>query len=183
MDHGVQCPLPLPVLDAMPTAATSIGNPLSPHTDGARAKDMLDVARSNVAKFLSASPEEVIFTSGGTEANNAAVWGLSAAAEGKGRHIIVSAIEHLSVMDAAERLVRQGWEITRLPVDRYGMIDPDDLRKSLRAQMEIGQVLEVIANDPGIVNDLPMWCKSTGQEFISIEEKDGEYRGMVRKLK
>ena len=134
MDHGMQCPLPLPVLDAMLTAATSIGHPLSPHADGARASDMLDVARSNVAKLMSASPEEVIFTSGGTEANNAAVWGLSAAAEGKGRHIIVSAIEHLSVMDAAERLVRQGWEITRLPVDRYGMIDPDDLRKSLRAQ-------------------------------------------------
>ena len=70
-------------------------------------------------------------------------------------------------------------------IDTFGLICPMPIVKTAKAinEMEIGQVLEVIANDPGIVNDLPMWCKSTGQEFISIEEKDGEYRGMVRKLK
>ncbi|MEO0228162.1 MAG: cysteine desulfurase family protein, partial [candidate division WOR-3 bacterium] len=88
--------------------------------------------RSNVAKLINARPEEIIFTSCGSESNNLAIKGVAYAQRQKGKHIIISSIEHFSVLQAAKRLGQEGFEITYLPVDKYGFIAPDELEKNLR---------------------------------------------------
>ncbi len=108
------------------------GNAQSMHSLGQRAKDALENARSNVAKLINASPEEIIFTSCGSESNNLAIKGIAYANRKRGKHLIVSSIEHFSALQAAKRLQQDGFEVTYLPVDKYGFVSPDDLKRNIR---------------------------------------------------
>jgi cysteine desulfurase len=116
----------------LPYVGEVYGNPQSVHSRGAAAKDVLDEARQKTASFLNAAPREIIFASCGSEANNLAVKGTAAARQADGRHIIVSAIEHFSVLHAAKRLAKSGFELTVIGVDKYGTVMFDQLAEAIR---------------------------------------------------
>ena len=121
------------VLEAMlPYLKENYGNPQNMHSVGAVAKDALDNARQSVADFISSKPSEIYFTSCGSESNNFAIKGIADANAQKGKHIIVSAIEHFSVLYAARRLEKNGFEVTLLPVNKLGEVNVNDLRAALR---------------------------------------------------
>jgi len=105
------------------------GNPSSPHWAGAPAKRMVEASRKRVASLLSCSPEEVVFTSGGSEANNFALKGAFFARGDRPAHIITTQIEHPSILGPCEFLERQGARVTYLPVDDTGLVNPDDVRR------------------------------------------------------
>ena len=121
------------VLDAMlPYMKDFYGNASSVHQFGRTARAAIDAARVKVAALLgAASPEEIIFTSGGTESDNYAIKGVAYALKNKGNHIITSAIEHHAVYNTCKFLEKEGYQVTYLGVDQYGMINPDDLRKAI----------------------------------------------------
>jgi cysteine desulfurase len=134
LDHSAATPLLPAVREAMlPFLSESFGNPLSLHNWGDPPRDAMDKAREQVAALISAdSPEEIIFTSCGTESNNFAIKGLAAALQNKGRHIIISAIEHFSVMNSARSLEKMGFQLTLIPVDKNGLVNPEDVSNNLR---------------------------------------------------
>ena len=102
-------------------------------TEGAQAKEALDLSRRQVAQLVNAEPEEIMFTASGSEGNNLALKGITSARQDKGRHVIVSAIEHVSVLNTARTLGRHGFEVTDvLPVDRQGLVDPAVVKAAIR---------------------------------------------------
>ena len=132
MDHAGTTPLDPRVLEAMlPALSEHFGNPSSVHTVGQEAKRLLDDAREKVARILGCRTSEVVFTSGGTEADNAAIKGVAAALQGTGNHIVTSAIEHHAVLHTCQYLENMGFEVTYLPVDSYGLVDPDDVARAI----------------------------------------------------
>jgi len=121
------------VLETMlPYLNEEYSNAQSMHSLGQRAKDAMESARANVSELINCHPDEVIFTSCGSESNNLAIKGIAYAYRQKRKHIIVSGIEHFSALQAAKRLTQEGFEITYLPVDKYGFVSTDDLKKNLR---------------------------------------------------
>jgi cysteine desulfurase len=131
LDHNASTPVHPEVLEAMlPYFSERYGNPSSIHGFGRAAREGMDVARERVASFLKAGKDEIVFTSGGTESDNMAIKGV-AAARGRG-HIITSAVEHHAVLRTCSALEAQGFAVTVLPVDGYGMVDPDDVRRAIR---------------------------------------------------
>lgn len=133
LDHSATTPVDPRVVAAMlPYFTQKAGNASSVHTFGQEARAAVDRARREVASLIGAKPNEIIFHSGGTEANNLAIRGLCEAAEHYGKHIITTAIEHPSVRGVCEALEKRGWEVTRLPVHDNGIIRVDDIRSSVR---------------------------------------------------
>lgn len=133
LDHAATTPLLPEVREAMlPYLGELFGNPSCLHDWGDAAREALDTAREQVARLIGASAEEVIFTGSGTESNNFAIKGLALAKQDKGKHIIVSSIEHFSVLHSAKTLEKWGFEITEVPVDKHGVIDADEVRKQIR---------------------------------------------------
>jgi len=133
LDNAATTPVLPEVLEAMLPYFTGVyGNPQSLHSWGDKAREAIEKARGQVAALIRGNPQEIIFTSSGTEANNLAIKGLALGQQSKGKHIIVSAIEHFSVLHSARTLEKMGFEITTIPVDKYGIVDPDDVARSLR---------------------------------------------------
>jgi len=133
LDHVATTPVLPEVLEAMlPYFKDAYGNAQSLHDWGDESREAIEDARSRVADLIGAQAEEIIFTSSGTESNNFAIKGLAMAQQSKGKHIVVSAIEHFSVLHSARTLEKWGFEMTQVPVDRYGMINPDEVSRSLR---------------------------------------------------
>lgn len=134
LDHSATTPIDARVLEAMlPYLTERFGNASSVHMFGQEARAAVDRARRQVASLIGARANEIVFTSGGTEANNLAIRGICEATRAPGRHIITSAIEHPSVRGIIEQLEKQGWEITRLPVYDSGIVKIEDLRQALRS--------------------------------------------------
>ena len=133
LDNAAAAPVHPEVLEAMlPYFRGIYGNPQSIHGWGDSARDAVEEARQKVADLIGAQPDEIIFTSSGTESNNLAIKGLAQASQTKGRHIVISAIEHFSVMNSARTLEKQGFEVTNAPVDSYGLVRLDELEASIR---------------------------------------------------
>jgi cysteine desulfurase len=133
LDHSATTPVDPRVLDAMmPYLTDRFGNASSVHRFGQEARAAVDRARRQVAALIGARASEIVFTSGGTEANNVAIRGICEAAGSHGRHIIASVIEHPSVRGVIESLERLGWEVTRLPVYDDGIVRWEDVRAALR---------------------------------------------------
>ena len=131
LDHNASTAVHPEVLEAMlPYFSDQFGNPSSIHGFGREARDGVEAARERVAHFLRVGKDEIVFTSGGTESDNAAVKGI-AAARGRG-HIVTSAVEHHAVLRSVQALEKGGFEATYVPVDGHGMVDPDDVRRALR---------------------------------------------------
>jgi len=133
MDHAAGMPLDPIVFEAMkPYFMESYGNPSSSHSFGTIARNALTESREKVARLIGAEkPEEVIFTSGGTESNNLAIEGVAYRNKEKGNHIITTTIEHISVINICKHLQKQGFEITYVPVDKQGMVDPKKLKDEI----------------------------------------------------
>jgi cysteine desulfurase len=128
LDHASTTPLRSEALDAMyPFLTEQFGNASSAHSFGRKARAALDEAHERVAARLHAEPREIIFTSGGTEANNLAIKGAAWAGKARGHRIVTSPVEHHAVGHTLEYLARFGFEIAEVPVDRYGRVDPDEL--------------------------------------------------------
>jgi len=129
LDHYAASPIPEEVREAMlPFLDVHFGNPSSLHSWGDDARMALEESRAKVADLIGANPEEIIFTSNGTEANNLAIKGMVAGSRRKGKRIVISAIEHFSVMNAAMSLEKKGYELVTVPVDEYGLVDLDELK-------------------------------------------------------
>ena len=133
LDHSATTPLDPEVLQAMmPYLTDEFGNASSVYGLGQAARQAIDQARDEVAAFYGVEAREIIFTSGGTEGDNLALRGIARRNADRGRHVITSTIEHDAVLRSAESLERDGFEVTRLSVDRFGSVDPDALRDALR---------------------------------------------------
>lgn len=128
-------------------------NPSSIHSCGVRAKKILDDARKRIAQFLGVSAKEIILTSGGTESNNLALFGVARAYRMHGNHIIVSSIEHPSILESCAALEREGFEITYLPVDRYGYVNQADLARTITSRTILVSIMYA-HNETGVIQDL-----------------------------
>jgi cysteine desulfurase len=132
-DYGATTPVRPEVVEAMlPYLQEQFGNPLSLHRYGDGPRQAVEEVREKVAQLIGARANEIYFTASGSEANNMAVKGVALMNEKKGRHLVVSAVEHLSVINAAQTMEKMGFEVTRVPVDKYGLVDPADVEKALR---------------------------------------------------
>ena len=132
-DYGATTPVRPEVVEAMlPYLKEQFGNPLSLHHYGDGPRQAVEDAREKVAELIGARGNEIYFTASGSEANNMAVKGVALMNEKKGKHLVVSAVEHLSVINAAQTMEKMGFEVTRVPVDKYGLVDPGDVEKALR---------------------------------------------------
>ena len=147
-DYNATTPLDPAVRQAMlPFLGEIWGNPSSVHHVGRRARALLDDARDRCAKVLGARPSEVIFTSGGTESNNLAIFGTARLLKAKGRHLITSAIEHHAVLHCCEYLAKkEGFELTVLPVDREGLVSPDALKKAIRPETILVSIMLITSS-------------------------------------
>ena len=133
MDHAATTYTAKEVVNAMlPYFSDEFGNPSSVYSIGQSNKKAIDNARTQVAKAINAKPEEIYFTSGGTESDNWALKGVAFANERKGKHIITTSIEHHAILHSCQWLASKGFEITYLPVDKYGMISPESVEKAIR---------------------------------------------------
>lgn len=131
-DHAATTPLRREVLDGMITfLQREYGNPSSIHDTGQRARDAVEYARSQVAQAIGATPREILFTSGGTEANNLAILGAARQWRKRGNHIITSQVEHPSVLDTCRALEAEGFDVTYLPVDETGQVEVDTLLEAI----------------------------------------------------
>lgn len=140
LDHNASTPVHPEVVAAMlPYFEERFGNPSSVHGFGREARDGLEAAREEIAAFLGAGKDEVVFTSGGTESDNVAIKGVALGRE-RG-HLITSRIEHHAVLRTCQALEKQGFEVSYLPVDGYGMVDPDDVRHAIRSDTVLVSVM------------------------------------------
>ena len=155
MDHNATTPVLPDVLDAMlPFQREVFGNPSSVHRYGRRARVAVDDARDAVAEVLGAPPSSVIFSSGGTEASNTVIKGVAQAHRERGRHLVTSQIEHPAVLDACGALERQGYEVTYVPVDQRGVVDPQAVRDSLTDQTILVTIM-LANNEVGTLQPIP----------------------------
>lgn len=133
LDNSATTAVAKEVVDAMlPYFSTEIGNAQSVHSFGQQAKAAVEKARREVALLINSAPNEVVFVSGGTEADNLAIRGIAEAHRDSGRHVITTSIEHPAVLATCEALLRDGYDITYLPVDRGGLVSIDDVRRAIR---------------------------------------------------
>ena len=169
LDHAATTPLDRRVLEAMLPHLRGVpvgGNPSSLHGPGASAREAVEEARASVADLIGARPDEIVFTSGGTESDNLAVLGLAAAEPGKG-HVVVSAVEHAAVRRAAEHLGSRGYEVTVLGVDSDGRVSAEDLADVLRPDTALVAVMWA-NNEVGTVQpvaELAEVCRERGVPF------------------
>ena len=170
LDHAATTPTRPEVVEAMlPYFGDAFGNPSSVYSYGQEAKGAVEEARTQVAGLIGARSEEIIFTSGGTEADNFALKGVACANEHKGDHIITTSIEHHAVTEACKFLGKRGFRITCLPVDKYGLVDPDDVRKAITGKTILVSVMHA-SNEVGTiepVKEIGEIAKEAGVYFHS----------------
>ncbi|WP_198409529.1 cysteine desulfurase family protein [Limnochorda pilosa] len=159
MDHAATTPLRPDVLEAMePYLTEAYGNASSFHAEGQRARHALDEARATTARVLGAEPAEIVFTSGGSEANTMALVGAALARRGGGDRVVVSSVEHPSVLESAQFLARLGFRVTELPVDRAGQVDPEVLAAAMREGAVLVSV-QVANNEVGTLQPVEELCR------------------------
>jgi cysteine desulfurase len=167
LDHSATTPLRPQVLEAMlPYLRDRFGNASSIHGFGRDVKVALEEAREKVAEIIGAAPSEVFFNSGGTESDNLAIKGAAFANRKKGKHIITSQIEHHAVLESCKFLDKEGFEITYLPTDSRGLLDPEELKKALRDDTTLVSIMHV-NNEVGTIQPI--------QELCAIAKEKGAY--------
>ncbi len=146
-DNSATTPVLPEVLEAMrPYFGERFGNASSIHHHGQETRSAVEGARASVAALLGCRPAEIVFTSGGTEADNLAIFGIA----GAGDHVITSAVEHHAVLNACKHLETQGGDVTYLPVDGLGLVNPDDIRRALRPSTKLITVMTA-NNETGVL--------------------------------
>jgi len=192
-DHIASTPVHPQVMEAMlPYLNGFYGNPQSLHSFGQETASAIESAREKVAQLIEAESEEVFFTSSGTESNNFAIKGMALAQRTKGKNIVVSAVEHQSVLQSLKSLEKSGFSVTEVPVDHFGLVDPEDVRKAITSETilvsvllangEVGTIEPVaavakICKERGVlchtdavdaVGNIPVSVKSLGVDALSL---------------
>jgi cysteine desulfurase len=175
LDHNATTPVDPAVLDAMlPYFSADFGNAASIHTPGQRARSAVETAREQVAALIGARPQEIVFTSGGTESDNHAIFGIVRNAAGASKHIITTQIEHEAVLNTCQALEKDGGtvaggrnaiEVTYLPVDSNGLVDPESVREAIRPQTAVITIMHA-NNELGTVQPLEQIGKIAAQNDI-----------------
>jgi len=193
LDYAATTPTDPEVVKAMlPYFTDSFGNPSSLYSYGQENKAAVDESREKIAGAIGAHSDEIIFTSGGTEADNTALAGVAWANKDRGRHIITTTVEHHAILETCHFLGKNGFDITYVPVDKYGMVDPDDIKRSItpktvlvsvmQANNEVGSIQPLeeigrIAKEAGVylhtdgvqaVGHIPVDVNSLGVDMLSL---------------
>ena len=193
LDHAATTPADPEVVAVMqPWHSELFGNPSTVYSLGLTSSEALQEAREVVARFLGAAPEEIYFTSGGTESDNWALTGTADALAGKGKHLVTSGIEHHAVLETTEYMEKRGYEVTRVPVDSGGLVDPEDVRRALRpdtilisvmhANNEVGTIQPIaeigkVAKEAGVLfhtdavqtgGKMPLDVNDLGVDMLSL---------------
>jgi cysteine desulfurase len=149
----------------LPFLTDAFGNPSCLHEWGDVPRDAMEAARRQVADLIGGNPEEIIFTASGTESNNTALKGLAMAQQKKGKHIVVSAIEHFSVLNSAKTLEKWGFEYTTVPVDKNGVVNPEDVRKAIRSDTILVSIMQA-NGEIGTIEPIKEIAKITKEKEI-----------------
>jgi len=166
LDNSATTPVLPEVRNAMlPFLTEAFGNPSCLHEWGDVPRDAMEKARGQVAELIGANPEEIIFTGSGTESNNFAIKGLAMAQQKKGKHVVVSAIEHFSVLNSAKTLEKWGFEYSTVPVDKYGAVNPDDVRKAIRGDTILVSIMHA-NGEVGTIEPIKEIAKITKEKDI-----------------
>ncbi len=166
LDYNATSPLDPEVRDAMdPYYQTKYGNASSIHSFGREARAAVDEAREKVAGLIGAGEEEIVFTSGGSEADNFAIKGMAYAHEHKGKHIITSSTEHQAILNTCEYLQGKGFHITYLPVDKYGLVDPENLKQAFTEETILVSIM-LANNEIGTIQPIKELAKITRERKV-----------------
>jgi cysteine desulfurase len=182
-DHNATTPVAPEVLAAMlPYFSEEYGNASSIHTFGQRGRGAVEQARESVAALLGARPAEIMFSSGGTESNNHAIFGVvfgfQGAAFGDRKHVITSAIEHSAVLDPCEALERRGVAVTVLPVDREGIVNPEDVRRAIRPETVLITIM-LANNELGTLEPIEEIGKIAAETGVTLHTDAVQAAGKV----
>jgi len=154
LDHAATTPLAPQVFEAMkPHFSDTFGNPSSIYTLAQQAREAVDVARDKVAKVLNCKTSEIVFTSGGTEADNAAIKGTAIALKNVGNHVITSSIEHHAVLHSCQQLEQMGFDVTYLPVDEFGKVSLSDIENAITAKTILVSII-MVNNEIGTIQQI-----------------------------
>ncbi len=179
LDHNATTPLDPRVAATMADVAAAFpGNPDSPHQVGRQARARLREAQEDVAAAIGANPAEIIFTSGGTESCNLAVLGVARAGADRGRHVVTTAVEHLSVLRSARALEEEGFSVERLPVDTNGLPDPEDLRRALRDDTVLVSVM-LANNETGALLPVRKMAATAAEQDIPFHTDEVQALGKI----
>lgn len=154
LDHSATTPVDKRVVDAMlPYLTEEFGNPSSLHAFGRSAKVALEEAREKIAEVLHSKSNEIVFTAGGSEADNLAIFGAAYSPQARGKHFVTNRAEHHAVFHAFDILEKNGFEVTYVPCDNYGMVHPEDIKKAIRPDTVLVSVMHV-NNEVGTINPI-----------------------------
>jgi cysteine desulfurase len=166
LDHAATTPThPKVVEEMLPYFTTKFGNPSNLHDTGREAKNAIEEARAKTAALIGAKPEEIFFTASGAESNNFALKGLAQANSQKGKHIIVSQIEHFSVLHPVKTLEKAGFTVTALPTDQYGIVDPADVAKAITKETVLVSIMHA-NNEIGSIEPIEEISKITKEKGV-----------------
>ena len=179
LDYNASTPIAPAVLEAMmPYLTTKFGNPSSSHSFGVECRAGIEQARERTANILGCGASEIIFTSGATESNNMVIKGL-AKAVGKGKHFITSQIEHPAVLEPCRHLERFGYSVTYLPVDKYGLVNPDDLAKAITPDTVLVTIMHS-NNEVGTIQDIKELARIASSHGVLFHTDAAQSVGKVR---
>jgi cysteine desulfurase len=154
------------------------GNPSSLHDFGDMVRKALDKAREQAASLIGANEEEIYFTSCGTESNNFALWGLARAYKDRGNHIISSSIEHLSIINPLKEFEKEGWKVSLVPVDEYGSVNPEDVRKEIRKDTVLVSIMHA-NNEVGTIQRIKEISNITKENNILFHSDGAAAAGII----
>ncbi|MFH1226552.1 MAG: cysteine desulfurase NifS [Planctomycetota bacterium] len=180
LDHSATTRVHSSVVEAMnPYWESNYGNPSSLHHKGRQAREAVEKSRQDIARLINADPKEIIFTSGGTEADNLAIFGVVNAQQPKGKHIITSQIEHHAVLNACTLLSKQGYEVTFLPVDKQGLVNPAELGKAVRADTILITIMHA-NNEIGAVQPIDEIAGIAARKGVTFHTDAVQSMGKIR---
>ena len=179
LDYNGTTPIDPQVAKAMlPYLHEHFGNPSSAHVFGRRTRQAVEQARGQMAKLLGCHPEEIVFTSGGTESNNHALFGVTAALRERGRHIVTSCVEHPAILEPCLALLEQGFDVTFLPVDGHGRIAVSDLEAALRPDTVLVSIMHA-NNEVGTLQPIAEIAQITQRRNIVLHTDAAQSVGKV----
>ena len=179
LDYNATTPVAAEVLEAMlPYLAEHFGNPSSSHPYGKKAAEAVGEARASVALLLGAAADEIVFTGSATEANNLALLGVARALAGKKRHLVVSAVEHPAVIEPALHLQSEGWELSVIPVDAHGRVDPADVAAALRPDTALVSIMHA-NNEVGTIQPMAEIAAITRARGVLLHADAAQSAGKI----
>jgi cysteine desulfurase NifS len=179
LDYNATTPIDPEVARAMtPFLHGCFGNPSSSHSFGIQARAAVEKARSQAATLLECDPDEIIFTSGGSESNNLAIKGYALAHRDRGNHIITSRVEHPAVLEVCRYLEKSGFEVTYLPVDRCGRVDPADVRRSMRKSTLLVSIMQA-NNEVGTLQPVSEIARIAREGGVVVHTDSAQAAGKI----